>query len=63
PSMTAEGADMQTATLLQAADRLRVAAAAVVIAAEKSDSGQLRDEELEAAARRVGQAASRLLST
>lgn len=63
PSMTAEGADMQTAALLQAADRLGAAAAAVLIAAERSDSGQLRDEELEKAAKRVGQAAAAILST
>jgi uridine phosphorylase len=63
PSMLAEGADMQTAALLQTADRLGVAAAAVLIAAERSDSGQLRDEELEAAAKRAGQAASDLLSS
>jgi len=63
PSMTAEGADMQTAALLQAAERLGVAAAAVLIAAERSDSGQLRDADLEVAAKRVGQAAARQLST
>jgi uridine phosphorylase len=63
PSMAAEGADMQTAALLGAAERLGVATAAVLIASERSDSGQLRDKELEAAAKVAGQAASRLLST
>jgi uridine phosphorylase len=63
PSMTAEGADMQTAALLQTADRLGTVMAAVLIAAERSDSGQLPDEELEQAAKRVGQAAARVLST
>jgi uridine phosphorylase len=63
PSMVAEGADMQTAGLLQAAEERGVAAAAVLIATEKSDSGSLRDEELEAAAKQAGQAASAILST
>lgn len=63
PSMTAEGADMQTAALLETADRLGVVAAAVVIAAERHGSGQLRDEELEAAAKRIGHAAASVLST
>jgi uridine phosphorylase len=63
PSLLAEGADMQTAALLDAADRLGIAAAAVLIASERSDSGKLRDEELEAAAKHAGQAASHLLST
>jgi uridine phosphorylase len=63
PSMVAEGADMQTAGLLGAAADHGVAAAAVLIAAERSDSGQLRDEDLEKAAKRAGRAASGLLST
>jgi uridine phosphorylase len=62
PSMIAEAADMQTAALLQAAREQGLAAAAVLIASEKSDSGQLRDEELEEAAKRAGRAASALLS-
>jgi uridine phosphorylase len=62
PTLLAEGADMQTATLLAAAAEHDVAAAAVLIAAERSDSGQLRDEELEEAAKRVGRAASGILS-
>jgi len=63
PSMVAEGADMQTAGLLEAASNHGVAAAAVLITTERSDSGQLRDEDLEAAAKRAGMAASGLLST
>ncbi|HSC20770.1 MAG TPA: hypothetical protein VLC07_03490 [Solirubrobacterales bacterium] len=63
PSMVAEGADMQTAGLFEAATTCGVAAAAVLIASERSDSGQLRDEDLEAAAKRAGRAASGLLST
>jgi uridine phosphorylase len=62
PSMVAEGADMQTALLLQAAKERHVAAAAVLVVAEKSDSGQLRDEDLERAAKRAGEAASAVLS-
>jgi uridine phosphorylase len=62
PSMVAEAADMQTAALLQEAREQDVAAAAVLIATEKSDSGQLRDEELEEAAKRAGRAATALLS-
>jgi uridine phosphorylase len=62
PSTMAEAADMQTAALLGAAGELGVAAAAVLIVAEQSGAGQLRDEELEAAARRTGRAASSLLS-
>lgn len=63
PSMVAEAADMQTAGLLAAAQEQGVAAAAVLIVTEKSDSGQLRDEELEKAAKRAGQGASAVLST
>jgi purine-nucleoside phosphorylase len=61
PSMVAEGADMQTARLLQAAWEHGVAAAAVLIVIEKSDAGQLRDEDLEGAAKRAGQAVVGLL--
>jgi uridine phosphorylase len=62
PSMVAEAADMQTATLLQAARELKVTAAAVLIAAERSDAGQLRDEELEETARGAGRAVASLIS-
>jgi uridine phosphorylase len=62
PSMVAEAADMQTAGLLQTARDRGVAVAAVLIATEKSGSGQLRDEELEEAARGAGRAASAVLS-
>jgi uridine phosphorylase len=63
PSIAAEAADMQTGALLEAAHEQGVVAAAVLIATEKSDAGQLRDEELETAAKRVGRAASAVLST
>lgn len=62
PSGLAEGADMQTAALLAAGEEHRVAVAAVLIVFERSDSGQLRDPELEAAAKRVGIAAAGILS-
>lgn len=62
PSMVAEAADMQTAALLQAARELGVAAAAVLIAGERSDSGEFRDEEVEERARGAGRAAAKILS-
>jgi uridine phosphorylase len=62
PTLLAEGADMQTAALLAAATEHHVAAAALLVVAEKSDAGQLRDEELEEAAKRAGAAASGVLS-
>jgi uridine phosphorylase len=61
PSLLAEAADMQTAALLGTAAQLGVAAAALLIVAEKGDSGQLRDEEMEEAAKRAGTAAASLL--
>jgi uridine phosphorylase len=63
PSVLAEGADMQTAALIAAGEEHGVAVAAVLIVSERSDSGQLRDEELEAAAKEVGKAAAAVLST
>lgn len=62
PTLLAEAADMQTAALLAAGTEHDVAVAAILIVAEKNDSGQLRDEELEAAAKRAGAAASAVLS-
>ena len=62
PSVLAEGADMQTAALFAAGAEHGVAVAAVLIVSERSDSGQLRDEELEAAAKRAGRAARHILS-
>ena len=62
PSVLAEAADMQTAALLAAAEEHEIDAAAVLIAAERSDAGQLRDEDMEAAAKRVGTAAAGILS-
>jgi uridine phosphorylase len=61
PSTLAEVADMQTAALLTTAAELGVAAAAVLVVTEKSDSGQLPDEELEAKAKIAGRAASAVL--
>ncbi|HEU4461573.1 MAG TPA: hypothetical protein VFR75_03155 [Solirubrobacterales bacterium] len=61
PSVLAEAADMQTAALLGAATDLGVAAAALLIVTERSDSGKLRDERLEAESKRAGIAAATLL--
>jgi len=60
PSVLAEAADMQTAALLGAAAELEVAVAAVLIVSERSDAGQLPDEELEEAAKRAGRSAAGL---
>lgn len=62
PTVLAQAADMQTAGLLAAAAEHGVAAAAVLVVTEKGDSGQLRDEELEDAAKRAGEAAATQLS-
>jgi uridine phosphorylase len=62
PSTLAEVADMQTAALFATAAELGVAAGALLIVAEKSDAGDLRDEDVEAAAQRAGTAASVVLS-
>jgi uridine phosphorylase len=61
PSTLAEVADMQTAALLGAAEALGVAAAAALVVTEKSDSGQLPDEELEAEAKAAAHAAAAVL--
>lgn len=61
PSLLAEAADMQTAALFATAAELGLAAAAVLVVTEKSDAGQLRDDELEAAAKRAGHAAAAVL--
>jgi uridine phosphorylase len=63
PSLAADAADMQTAALFQSGTEREVAIAAVLVVSEKSDSGQLRDEELEKAAKRAGAAAAAALST
>jgi uridine phosphorylase len=63
PSLRADAADMQTAALFSAAAALDVAAAALLVVTEKSDAGQLRDEDLEEAARRAGNAAASVLSS
>lgn len=62
PSLLAEAIDMQTASLLTAGAELDVALAALLVVSEKSDSGQLRDEDLEEVAKRAGTAASAVLS-
>lgn len=62
PSMVAEGADMQTAAVFDVAGELGMAAAAVLVAVERSDSGQLRDEDLEESAKTAGRAAATVLS-
>ena len=62
PSALAEAADMQTAGLLAAAAEHDVAVAALLIVTDKSDSGQLQDEELEEAAKQGGTAAAAILS-
>jgi uridine phosphorylase len=63
PPVLAEAADMQTAGLFAAAAEQGVAAAALLIVSEKSNSGQLRDEELEEATKPAGSAVSAVLST
>jgi uridine phosphorylase len=62
PSVQADVADMQTMALFGVAAELGIAPAAVLIVSERSDSGQLRDEELEEASRRAGRAAAAALS-
>lgn len=62
PSLLAEVADMQTAALLETGARCGTAVAALLIVTEKSDAGQLRDEEMEATAKRAGVAVAAVLS-
>ena len=61
PSTLVDVADMQTAALLTTAEDLKVAAAAVLVVTERSDSGQLRDEELEETAKQAATAVAGLL--
>ncbi len=63
PPVLTDAADMQTASLLATAVEHGVALAALLIVAEKSDSGQLRDENLEEVAKRAGSAAAGELSS
>jgi uridine phosphorylase len=63
PSFRADAADMQTAALLIGGKQLGLATAAVLVVAEKSDSGQLPEDKLEDAAKRAGAAASTVLSS
>jgi uridine phosphorylase len=62
PSARAEVADMQTASLLGTAAQVGVGLAVLLIVVEKSDAGQLRDEDLEEAAKRAARAATAVLS-
>jgi uridine phosphorylase len=62
PAVPADVADMQTAGLFAAADRLHVELAAVLIVSETNDGETLGDEELEDAAKRGGNAAAGVLS-
>jgi uridine phosphorylase len=62
PSVLADAADMQTASLLASAAEHEVAAAAILVVTEKSDAGQIRDQGLEAAAKRAGRVAAAVLS-
>lgn len=62
PSLLAEAADMQTAALFRSGAELEIAVAAVLIVTEKSHSGQLREGEVEEAAKRAGRAAAAALS-
>jgi hypothetical protein len=62
PLVLADLADMQTTALLAAGAELEVAVAVLLIATEKSDSGEVSDEELAEAAKRAGTAAAAILS-
>jgi len=62
PSTLAEVADMQTASLLATAAQVDLALAVLLIVSEKSEAGQLRDEDLAEAAKRAGQTAVSILS-
>jgi hypothetical protein len=61
PSPLAEVADMQTAALFATAGELEIAVAALLVVTERSDSGRLPDEELEALAKQAGRAAVAVL--
>jgi uridine phosphorylase len=58
----ADAADMQTVAVLARARSLRVAAAAILIVAERGSEAPLSDEARDDAAKRAGQAATRALS-
>jgi uridine phosphorylase len=59
----AEAADMQTVAVLARAAELGVAAAALLVVAERGTEAPLADEPLAAAAKRAGDAAAAALST
>jgi len=60
-STVADAVDMQTAALLGTAEDLGIPLAALLIVSERSDAGQLRDEDLETAAKTAGRAAAAVL--
>lgn len=62
PEVAGDVADMQTAALLSAAERLGIAAAAILVVSETSSGEVLADEALEAATKRAGNAAVAALS-
>ena len=62
PSLLADAADMQTAALFTAAVEMNITVAALLVVTEKSDSGQLVDEDLEEVAKEAAQAAADIFS-
>lgn len=62
PEVAADVADMQTAALLATAARLDVKVAALLIVSETRGGETIGDEDLEAAAKRAGNAAASVLS-
>jgi uridine phosphorylase len=60
--MDGDVADMQTAALFAAADRLHVELAAVLVVSETNEGEAIEDAELETAAKRAGTAAAAILS-
>ncbi|HEY6731695.1 MAG TPA: hypothetical protein VI039_11810 [Solirubrobacterales bacterium] len=61
PSVLADVADMQTAALFSTAAELGLIIAALLVVAEKSDSGQIRDDDLERMTKTAGVASAGLL--
>jgi uridine phosphorylase len=62
PEVAAEVADMQTAALFAAAERLHIEMAALLIVSETKDGKTIGDEELEVVTKRAGRAAEAILS-
>ncbi len=63
PPLGVAAADMQTATVLARGRDLGIAVAAVLIVERSAGGERIADDVLEAAAKRAGQAAARILST